>query len=341
MLTQKSLLLTVATALTIVSKGRKPLLSHNSLLVRTFWAATSRFRMPSFDAAFESSQISPMKGKAADSTVDTGSVSDDSSGWSFDSSEGSSGSDDSSVSFDDDQLNGYLLSVGDLRKIRASNSETNLMKMAGPKPIANLTPKEVPRRNSGVGDSKGIVYCVQTTSPMESNITAASQMKPRKVLDELLEAEGHSTTVMPSSSCNWVECDLRGYSLDLMEAVRKNDLDKIKTLHKAGRNLQCANRFGESILHAICRHGRTEMLRYLIEECGVYIQVACDGGRSPLHDACWTAQPSFECIAYALKILPQLLLVADKRGFTPLDYAPRDCHPEWEKFLRDNVDLLP
>jgi Ankyrin repeats (3 copies) len=251
------------------------------------------------------------------------------------------GSDDSSISFDDDQLNGYLLSLGDLRKIRASNSETNLMKHAGPKPIVNLAPKEVPRRNSETGESKGIVYCVQTSSPMESNITPASQMKPRKVLDELLKAGGYSTEARSYDSCNWVPCDIKGYSLDLMEAVRRNDLAKIKALHKAGRNLQCANRFGESILHAICRHGRTEMLQFLIEECGVYIQVTCDGGRSPLHDACWTAQPSFACIAYTLSILPQLLLVADKRGFTPLDYAPRDCHEEWENFLRANVDLLP
>jgi ankyrin repeat protein len=305
-----------------------------------------------------------MVGKAKQSSQQThsssmtASLSDDessNSGWSFSGSEESSSeedseaspdlsgsdSDDSSISFDDDQLNGYLLSIGDLKQIRASSSETNLMKSAAPKPIVNLAPKEVPRRSSASGESKGIVYCVQTSSPMVSNITPASQMKPRKVMEELLRERGYSTAVRSYDSCNWVPCDIKGYSLDLMEAVRKNDVAQIKALHKAGRNLQCANRFGESILHAICRHGRTEMLQYLVEKCGVYIQVTCDGGRSPLHDACWTAQPSFDCIAYALKILPQLLLVADKRGFTPLDYAPRDSHEDWEKFLRKNVNLLP
>jgi ankyrin repeat protein len=306
--------------------------------------------MASFDAIFEP-QFSSVATKEANKFSEsmTARLSDDnsSSDWSQtsgseeDRSESGSDSDDSTVSFDDDQLNGYLLSVGDLRKIRASNSETNLMKMAGPKPIANLAPKQVARRNSETGESKGIMYCVQTTSPMESKITAASQMKPRKVLEELLEAGGYSTAVTSYDSCNWVPCDVKGYSLDLMEAVRKNDVAYIKALHKGGRNLQCANRFGESILHAICRHGRQEMLEFLIGECGVYIQVTCDGGRSPLHDACWTAQPSFGCIAYVLSILPQLLLVADKRGFTPLDYAPRDCHQEWETFLRTHAHMLP
>jgi ankyrin repeat protein len=308
--------------------------------------------MASFDAMFAPDVSSTMAGKEAKeqklSESTTVMLCDDeisSSDWSNasddDNSVSSGDSDDSSVSFDDDQLNGYLLSVGDLRKIRASSSETNLMKYADPKPIANLAPRQVPRRNSETGESKGIMYCVQTTSPMESKITAATQMKPRKVLEELLEAAGSSTAVMSSDACNWVQCDIKGYSLDLMEAVRKDDLNYLKTLHKSGRNLQCANRFGESILHAICRHGRSEMLQYLTKECGVYIQVACDGGRSPLHDACWTAQPSFECIQLVLSILPQLLLVADKRGFTPLDYAPRDCHEEWETFLRANVHLLP
>lgn len=283
----------------------------------------------------------PMTSSESDDSSDWSGPEESSSGSGDESGSGSGDSDDSSVSFDDDQLNGYLLTIGDLRKIRASNSETNLMKHVGPKPIVNLAPKEVARRSSESGESKGIVYCVQTSSPMESKTTAASQMKPRKVLEEILEAGGYSTAVISFASCNWVPCDIKGYSLDLMEAVRKNDLDQIKALHKAGRNLQCANRFGESILHAICRHGRKEMLQFLIEKCGVYIQVTCDGGRSPLHDACWTAQPSFECIAYALSILPQLLLVADKRGFTPLDYAPRDSHEDWEKFLRANEHLLP
>jgi ankyrin repeat protein len=309
--------------------------------------------MASFDAIFEPNLSSVVAGKvpAPEKQLSESTTvllrddnNDSSSDWSnpeSSSSDDDSDDDDSSVSFDDDQLNGYLLTVGDLRQIRASNSETNLMKYADPKPIVNLAPKQVPRRNSETGESKGIVYCVQTTSPMESKITTASQMKPRKVLEELLTAGGHSTTVMSHDLCNWVPCDVKGYSLDLMEAVRKNDLDYIKKLHQTGRNLQCANRFGESILHAICRHGRTEMLQFLTTECGVYLQVACDGGRSPLHDACWTAQPNFECIAHVLSILPQLLLVSDKRGFTPLDYAPRDCHEDWETFLRTHTHLLP
>jgi ankyrin repeat protein len=100
------------------------------------------------------------------------------------------------------------------------------------------------------------------------------------------------------------------------------------------------NKFGESILHLACRHGKTGIVEFLMFQAGSSPRVICDSGRTPMHDACWTATPNFECIRLVLKEVPDLLLIADKRGFTPLVYLPRDTWGEWSDFLERNRDIL-
>ena len=128
-------------------------------------------------------------------------------------------------------------------------------------------------------------------------------------------------------------------------APRSNqDLALIKEMHQhQGKPLQASNQFGESILHVCVRRGTPEILTYLLKEGGVSPRVRCENGRTPLHDAFWTFnedERSVKVTALLLKQCPEMMLIADKRGFTPLDYVPRS---QWEacyKFLNRCLPLL-
>jgi hypothetical protein len=45
------------------------------------------------------------------------------------------------------------------------------------------------------------------------------------------------------------------------------------------------------------------MVSYLLEECKLCVNISDDFGRTPLHDACWTAEPNFEVRARTKKTL--------------------------------------
>lgn len=136
---------------------------------------------------------------------------------------------------------------------------------------------------------------------------------------------------------------IKAWDGDLLRAVRTQNLELIKEMHRRGKPLQAGNQFGESILHVCVRRGTPEMLSYLLKEGGVSPRVRCENGRTPLHDAFWTFnddERSVKVTALLLKQCPEMLLITDKRGFTPLDYVPR---LQWEacyKFLSRCMPLL-
>jgi hypothetical protein len=130
------------------------------------------------------------------------------------------------------------------------------------------------------------------------------------------------------------------YGSDVLRAVRERDFSALRQMHLAGRTLQCCNSFGESILHMACRHGDLEVVRFLVNEAGVSFRVRDDFGRTPLHDAFWTQKPEIELVKFIVSSCPDLLLLKDKRGFTPLAYARRSHWGEWCEFLQENYNLL-
>eukprot|EP00588_Corethron_pennatum_P012085 CAMPEP_0194278670 /NCGR_PEP_ID=MMETSP0169-20130528/11780_1 /TAXON_ID=218684 /ORGANISM="Corethron pennatum, Strain L29A3" /LENGTH=375 /DNA_ID=CAMNT_0039022905 /DNA_START=276 /DNA_END=1406 /DNA_ORIENTATION=+ len=133
---------------------------------------------------------------------------------------------------------------------------------------------------------------------------------------------------------------IAAYDNDVIGAVRAEDIPKLECMHKSGRTLQCSNRFGESILHTACRCGLTSAVAYMVEEAGVSVKCADDFGRTPMHDACWAVRPSIELTEILLKAEPGLLLVTDKRGQTPLQYARRELWGFWCTFLDERKHLL-
>jgi Ankyrin repeats (3 copies) len=238
---------------------------------------------------------------------------------------------------------GLYLSLEVVQLLRLNTSEGNIFK--GNAAFENLVPQTVPRRGSeGGGATSNIVYAVQTKSAMDDrpgNNNDENVLKPKQVVTQILEAHGHSFQSIPYQDVStWVKGCTASYNLTLMDAVRKDNVDTFRAMHASGCNLQCANKWGETILHAVARYGRLDIMEFLVEEANISLNVCCDGGRTVLHDGCWTVTPHWDCISYILQRVPGVLFVADKRGFTPLDYVPKDAWADWQLYLESVPHLI-
>jgi len=136
--------------------------------------------------------------------------------------------------------------------------------------------------------------------------------------------------------------NMDAYTMAKTVAVKSDNVQALTDMHNNGELLQCCNQFGESILHSACRHGSLKSLQFLVETAKVSLNVMDDYGRNPLHDACWTSTPQWDIINILLENCPDLFLAADKRGFTPLQYARKEHWNDWKTFLEKHEEkLLP
>uniref|UniRef100_A0A7S1BMJ0 Uncharacterized protein n=1 Tax=Corethron hystrix TaxID=216773 RepID=A0A7S1BMJ0_9STRA len=170
---------------------------------------------------------------------------------------------------------------------------------------------------------------------------------PRTLLASHLRANGLNYEVISAQKLSarryfLVPTDehVAAYDSAVLEALRSEDIGALRVMLKGGRNLQCCNRFGESILHSACRRGMTGVVKFLIEEAGISGLVVDDCGRTPMHDACWAHSPSVELVEILLKRWSALLLVSDNRGHTPLQYVRRENWAFWCLFLEGRKDML-
>ena len=129
---------------------------------------------------------------------------------------------------------------------------------------------------------------------------------------------------------------IEAYDMDVIRAVRSQDIPQLRTIHQAGKHLQCANRFGESLIHMACRRGFVNVVRFLVEEAGVSVRVRDDYGRTVLHDACWTSEPNEELVEMLIRRCPELLLMSDKRGYAPFEYVRNEHWERWIEFVENN-----
>ena len=108
---------------------------------------------------------------------------------------------------------------------------------------------------------------------------------------------------------------------------------------------RCSNRFGESLMHLACRRGRTEMVRFLVEDLpgtspSQMLSIKDDCLKTPLHDACWTASPNVELVEFILQHAPEQVVMQDIRGNTPFDYVRKEDYSLWLRFLWERRSLL-
>jgi ankyrin repeat protein len=135
--------------------------------------------------------------------------------------------------------------------------------------------------------------------------------------------------------------EIDAYDLDAVRAIRSGDLTKLKHLHMAGKNLNAANQFGESLLHMTCRRGNLAILSFMLREAKVRVDIRDDFGRNPLHDACWTTTPNFEVMDELIEhVDPDMFLSEDVRGSTPFDYVRSNHWEEWVKYLSERKERL-
>jgi hypothetical protein len=116
-----------------------------------------------------------------------------------------------------------------------------------------------------------------------------STVKPEECFERIVQKSGTSTrsiNIDAGSFLSIQEQQLPSYPQAAL-AARNEDLQLLKKLHAEGHNLQCSNKFGESIIHIICRRGRDDILDFLVSEVDVSLRLRDDLGRTPLHDAAW------------------------------------------------------
>lgn len=84
--------------------------------------------------------------------------------------------------------------------------------------------------------------------------------------------------------------------------------------------------------------GKKEVLQVLLEN-GCELNVCDEFGRTPLHNACWAVEPSFEIVRLIVEHSDiEMFHLADSRGFCPLQYVRQDHFCEWIDFLGPIVD---
>lgn len=150
-----------------------------------------------------------------------------------------------------------------------------------------------------------------------------------------------SASVFPTTAVT--EARLNGYCHETVHAVRTNDVARLRALYGDGLCMNACNRSGESLLHLACRRGTLETVAFFIHEAHVDVTVTDDLGRTCLHDVCWRPRAS-EAIPI-LKLLlhsvpPQLLIQADRRGHTCLNYTRKEDWGKWNAFLQEQSVVL-
>jgi len=170
-------------------------------------------------------------------------------------------------------------------------------------------------------------------------------MHPHHLLINILREKGCSARVRKSSSLNdfFLEVTDEGiaaFDQDVARAVREKNISFLRERKSSGKTLQCSNRFGESLVHMACRRGFTEVVQFFIKEGEVSLRVKDDFGRTPLHDACWSAEPNFGLMELLISHDPDLLMIEDVRGHSPFSYARKHHWVSWKKFLLEKRDII-
>ncbi|GFH48656.1 hypothetical protein CTEN210_05132 [Chaetoceros tenuissimus] len=166
------------------------------------------------------------------------------------------------------------------------------------------------------------------------------ELAPHDYLLQICDGQVKPSLSIKNFFHTYTEHELESYSLEVTQAVRSENVEQLRELHKKGISLQCSNAFGESLLHMACRRGLIDIVRFLLDEADVDLRCKDDLGRTPLHDAFWTPTPNFELVELLISISPELLFFSDRRGHTPLQYTRREHWSGWRSFLKKYEDVI-
>ena len=221
-------------------------------------------------------------------------------------------------------------------------------------------PREHPKEHEGVVSPKPITVEAEEYPPPAIDRTLSTSTEviisalpdsikyhnvkvdkmPIDVVKEALSSRGYKCDTKPSMEMEegFFVTLTEMYDQKVVNAIRSNDVESLRKLHAGGTNLQCGNRFGETLIHLACRRSDKNLVSFLLDEAGVSLRVRDDFGRTPFHDACWRAEPDLDLLDMLLDRVPELLMLSDKRGHTPLCYSRREHWDKLVPFLLDRTD---
>lgn len=235
------------------------------------------------------------------------------------------------------------------KRIRDVMSFNNLAALSAPKQVSeqvnSSSSRSLPRLQSEANflsqPPKKRLATMRAIQTKPAISREGQRTSPLQTLEAMFKAHGMNLEKKSfTEEKDWVKWNTDGYTVELTRAIRDNDVETIRNITENGQNMQCSNQFGESVVHTAARRGVYESLNYLVTNAKVSVKVCCDSGRNPMHDSCWTGRPQFDCVKLLLRECRELLFYKDKRGFTPLEYVPRDAYPLWTAFLESNQEIL-
>lgn len=133
------------------------------------------------------------------------------------------------------------------------------------------------------------------------------------------------------------EHQLVSYGSKILDVVKRNDVSEFRKMMEAGLSPNACNQHGESLLHMAARHGKADLFNIMLAY-DVDLAQCDDYGRTPLHDACWASNPSFDIAKSLIQCHPDLLFLFDARGSLPLSYVTKPLWAEWNSFLNEILD---
>jgi ankyrin repeat protein len=171
-----------------------------------------------------------------------------------------------------------------------------------------------------------------------------NEISPLEYVLSLCRSKGFNVCIQSSASCDTFQPptdeQIELYDMDVITALRGQNIEVLRKMHTSGRSLQCCNRFGESLIHMACRRGFLDVVRFMVQEAHVSLCVRDDYGRTPMHDACWAPVPNFALVELLLQYTPEQIFLADVRGHTPFSYVRKHDWKEWKKFLSERESIL-
>ena len=165
---------------------------------------------------------------------------------------------------------------------------------------------------------------------------------PHMYLCAILESRGYSVEDFNALETGYhntpTPLQEASYGGRIIDVVRKGDSEELRQLMSTGLSANACNQHGESLIHMASRRGQAACLNVLVEY-GATLEIVDDYGRTPLHEAAWSAEPNFEVVEIIMQKDIRMFNMLDGRNQTPLSYVRRDVWKPWRKFLKSKVEI--
>lgn len=229
-----------------------------------------------------------------------------------------------------------------LQNIFLSSNRGEDVRKAPPGNVANKNFADLEESDTGSDNDNMSVDSYTVSEEVEFiHPVVRDDVAPQKFLDDMLSSRGYSISKRKTLDTGYyakpTELQNASYNQYLSNLARNGKIDKLRKIMECGISTNPCNAYGESLIHLVSRCCSPETLQVLLD-AGASLQVSDDYGRTPLHDACWRAQPCFEIVEKIAGFDINFFLLADQRGSTPLAYVHRHHWEQFNAFLDSKKD---